>query len=141
MTKKSFQEFKQDLVKYKLSLITELKDVKLEISYGYANGCGSSAAWFDFVPDTNYGVDISSACHNHDIKWSRAKCYQDLIDANKCFKEDLEKIVVKESSKYMLWFRRRRNKKYFLAVRVLGTASYATDRGFDILNTGVISYE
>ncbi len=131
MIKKSFQEYKNDLVKYKLSLLNELNNPRLEKSYQYANGCGAESAFFDYVPDTNYTVDVSSACHNHDIKWKRAKSYDDLIKANKEFKEDLDKIVTKESNRFMLWFRLRRNIKYFLAVKHLGTDNYADERGFN----------
>lgn len=130
MKKKSFSEYRHDIAKYKLSLLNRINDPLLVLDYKYANGCGSATAWFDFVPDTNWGVDISSPCHSHDIKWEKAQCYFDLIIANIELKEDLDKIVKAESNSFMYFFRERRNDKYYYFVRVVGTDDYAKERGF-----------
>lgn len=126
MKKKTLIEFKNDIRKYKLSL--NLADSKLATVYSYANGCGAKDGIN--VPDTIYGIDISSACHIHDIKWVLATCYTDLLIANSEFTQDLKNICDKESNWFTGYFRRLRIATYSYSVDEWGTKAYAVERGF-----------
>ena len=95
----------------------------------YANGCGAKNGIK--VPPTIWGVNISPACQLHDIDWEIATCYQDLLDANERFDNNLKKITDYESANdIMRWIRRSRISKFVSAVELLGTENYAEERGF-----------
>ena len=91
----------------------------------HCNGCGSKGGVK--FPDTMWGVDIEAACNIHDIGWARAKTYEDLVEANEVFDNNLKKIVDAESNSFTVWFRRMRVAKYVSAVELKGTDTYAKE--------------
>ena len=124
--KKSILAFRADIIKYGLSLDPYTSN--LTSLYQYANGCGAKDG-ID-VPDTIWGVDVSSACHVHDIMWMQAECYPDLIAANNEFVVNLKKICDLESNTFTGYFRRLRIATYSYGVDEFGTRDYAIERGF-----------
>ncbi|MCU7836521.1 MAG: hypothetical protein KZQ83_14890 [gamma proteobacterium symbiont of Taylorina sp.] len=122
---KSLVEFLYDIEKYDL----DVSDIKnLQVAYSYANGCGSSFK----VPTTMWGLNIESACILHDIRWTIAKCWADLVEANQKFKRDLKRIIKLASNWFMTRLRYTRAFLYSSIVKVFGTRSYAKKRDFDL---------
>lgn len=129
--KKSFQQFRVDIHKYKLSLMHLLNDELLEHYYKYqANGCGAKNG--RKFPNTMWGVDVQSACHCHDISWHLSTCYQDLVDADDKFPADLKRITDYHSNVFTSWVRRLRIATYSWGVDRVGLEVYATERGFEL---------
>jgi len=96
----------------------------------HANGCGAKDSFK--VPNTIWGVDIEPACQLHDIGWELAQSYQDLIDVNEQFDNNLKKITDYESANdFTRGIRRLRIAKFILAVELIGTENYAIERGFE----------
>ena len=123
----TFDDFWADVCLYKLELGLKHFDYKTGIKY--ANGCGAKGN-IKF-PDNMYFVSIISACIIHDIEWYNAKSYQDLLDSNERFDNNLKKICDTESMNDLTrWFRRMRIAKYVSGVELYGTGSYAEERGF-----------
>lgn len=123
---KSLDEYISDQSKYQLN--TQGLGT-LIISFKYANGCGSKGNQ-KFLK-TIWGVNIESTCIGHDIRWELAENYDDLIEANEIFDNDLKKICDQESNWFTRPIRRMRIAKYISAVELYGTNSYAQKRGFD----------
>jgi len=123
----TFDDFWADVCLYKLEL--GFKYHEYENGIKYANGCGAKGG-IKF-PDTMYYISVISACIIHDIDWYKATCYQDLLDANERFDNNLKKICDRDSMNDLTkWFRRMRIAKYVSGVELYGTESYAKDRGF-----------
>ena len=125
-TKKSFDAFWFDLIKYRLKFPTTEAEARL--AYKYTNGCGSMDG--ASVPNTIGFVSVESACHKHDIKWGVATCYQDLLDANDEFTGDIKRICDYESNWFTNFLRRQIIALWSYGVDKLGTDSYARKRGF-----------
>lgn len=122
----TFGEFWNDVSKYKLE--TKYEYPELKIGFQYANGCGAKGG-IKF-PGTMWGLKIISACIIHDIEWALSKSYEDLLTANRNFKKNLLKII-KAGSLFLLWpVRRLRVLWYTMGVELVGTKSYAVERGF-----------
>jgi len=87
------------------------------------NGCGAKEGIN--VPDTFYGLSITEACDIHDYMYHMGKTIKDKEEADRVFLNNLLRIVNKESKCCVLKFlRRRRAKKYYLAVKILGGPAY-----------------
>jgi len=122
---KSLELFKLDIEKYGLNYKSE----NLRLDYSYANGCGAKGG-IPFPP-TMWFVNIESACIIHDIEWQLAQNYQELLDANENFDNNLKLITDYESlNDATRWIRRMRISKYVTGVELKGTDSYALERGF-----------
>lgn len=62
-----------------------------------------------------------------------AVCYQDLLDANERFDNNLKIITDSRSgNNFMRWLRRSRVAKYVSGVELIGTDAYAKERDFVI---------
>lgn len=123
----NFEELWYDIQYYNLESCLKYHQLKNGIKY--ANGCGSKEG-IKF-PDTIYFTSIISSCIIHDIEWEKSECYQDLLDANERFDNNLKKITDKESiNNIMRWFRRLRIAKYVSGVELVGTKAYAIERKF-----------
>jgi len=123
----NFEEFWGDVNIYLLDSCLKYHQLKRGIQY--ANGCGAKGG-IKF-PDTMYFVIIIAACIIHDIEWKLAKTFQDLLDANERFDDNLKKIIVAESqNELMVWLRNQRAAKYITGVEREGTVTYAIERGF-----------
>jgi len=123
----TFEQFIADIQHYKLNTIVKNSE-KLRVSFKYANGCGSKGGVH--FPSTIWGVNIESACNIHDIEWQMAKNFSGLIKANENFDNNLKLICDKKSNSFTAWFRRMRIAKYVSGVELVGTDSYAIERGF-----------
>lgn len=123
---KSYNRFIIDIKKYGLKLI-EVKNKK--VAFGCTNGCGSKGG-FKF-PSFFLLICIIVACHIHDIEWTLAKSYKDLIKANENFDNNL-KLITDYESKYewSAWFYRQLISYYISGVERIGTPIYAKERGF-----------
>lgn len=123
----TLEEFTEDVAKYDLDIS---KIINISVAFLYANGCGAKGGMK--FPSTMWFVSIIAACIIHDIDWALAKCYQDLLDGNERFDNNLKKICDKESLYDITrWARRMRIAKYVNGVELHGTESYAKERGFD----------
>ena len=124
---RTFDDFWNDICTYKLE--TKYKHAELKRGFKYANGCGAKGG-ID-VPDSIWLINISSACNIHDIEWELSKDYNDLVDANRRFSNNLKKITDYESmNNVMRWLRRYRVSTYVSAVDLVGIENYAIERGF-----------
>lgn len=127
----TYDQLCEDIATYKLE--TCLKPFELRNGIKYANGCGAKGG--AKFPDTMYLISIISACTLHDIEWKLSETYQDLLDANERFDNNLKKICDQESmNDLMRWLRRSRIHKYVDGVELVGTDSYAKERGFENKN-------
>lgn len=125
----TFDELWNDICTYKLD--SHLKFHELKKGIKYANGCGAKGG--TKFPDTMYLILIISACIIHDIEWKLAKSYQDLLDANERFDNNLKKITDKRSlNDIMRLLRRSRIQKYVSGVELVGTVNYAIERDFEL---------
>jgi len=123
----TYNDFLDNIIKYDLDIL-EIHSLKL--SFSYSNGCGAKGGVR--FPSTIWFVNIEAACNLHDIRWKEAHNYQDLLDANEQFDNDLKKICDSESLfNITRWLRRLRIAKYVSGVELYGTESYAQERGFD----------
>ncbi len=120
-------DLRKQMVKY--NLVYKYECLKMLANISHANGCGAKGG-IKF-PDTMYFVNVSAACCIHDIEWELAEHYQDLLDANERFDNNLKSITDAESSNnLMTWLRRSRISKYVSGVELVGTDAYAEERGF-----------
>lgn len=81
-----------------------------------SNGAGPKGFGL-LVPDTLWGLDITLAADVHDYMYQKdsGKELADWI-----FYQNMLSIIRKEGG-WLEWFRERRAKKYYLAVKVFGT--------------------
>lgn len=91
------------------------------------NGCGSKGG-ID-VPDTMYGLSVTKSCDIHDFMWYYAKSIDDLHEANDIFYDNM-KSEIKNGSWWFRGVRYIRAHTYYRAVSLIGTESYARERGF-----------
>ena len=122
----AYSKFVTDIDKYDLSHIP----VTYNQFTNMCNGCGSKGG-FKF-PSTMWLVNIEVACNIHDVDWSKAQCWSDLLKANERFDNNLKIICDDESNWFMIPIRRQRIAKYVTGVELYGTVGYALERGFDI---------
>ncbi len=87
------------------------------------NGCGSSQAKFDFIPDTMYLLNISEACDIHDYMYHVGITEEDKMEADRRFLSNLLRII-NTAGGFLRWFRRRRALKYYEAVVELGGPAF-----------------
>ena len=123
---KTIVQLVQDIEKYSLSAPS------YSMIYDYhecANGCGAKNGLK--FPKTMWFVNIEATCYIHDIRWELATCYQDLVEANEEFDDNLKRICDQESNWFMKRVRRQRLAKYINEVELIGLPSYAKERGFN----------
>ena len=87
------------------------------------NGCGSSNAKFDFVPDTIYGLDISQACKVHDWMYHFGQTNEDKEKADRSFRNNLIRLI-DERGGFLRPLRRWRAGTYYLAVDRYGGPAF-----------------
>ena len=90
------------------------------------NGCGAKDG-ID-VPDTMWGLSITSACNVHDWMFNEGKTLADFYFANAVLIMNLAIIIVTEGSKWLAPLRLARATKYFLAVQELGQDAYWVEK-------------
>jgi len=113
------------LLKMTMNLYVPLSYTTATLSQRSAicNGCGSSKAKFDFVPDTIYGLCITAACHIHDWMYHEGKTIEDKKEADRAFLNNLIRIIDNHGG-LLKFLRRRRARKYYLAVKYFGGPAY-----------------
>ena len=97
-------------------------NVKLSI----CNGCGAKDGVK--VPDTMWGLNISSACNIHDWMFSEGKSLSDFYFANAVFIMNLAIIITANGSKWLAPLRLARATKYFIAVQELGQDAFWVEK-------------
>lgn len=126
----TFEEFLRHVYEYNLDF-SKRTNKELKHAFSYCNGCGSKGGII--FPSTMYLVNIEPACNLHDMDWEEAKDWYDLVSANHRFRLNMEKIIdIESSNKFMIYLRSKRMFKYYNAVKLIGTYSYAKERGFQI---------
>lgn len=80
-----------------------------------SNGCGSSQARFDFIPDTMYGLDISLACDYHDLMYRDGKTERDKEVADAFFLVNMLHLINRRGGP-LRHFRRLRALSYYSGV-------------------------
>jgi len=84
------------------------------------NGCGPQG-FFSIIPDTLYGLRVTSACNPHDWDYSEGKSLKDKHRADKWFLVNLNRIINRGTKKkWLKRLRQRRAKTYYLAVSKCG---------------------
>ena len=94
---------------------------------GICNGCGSSKAKFDFVPDSIYGLTIKPACHVHDFQYYKGKTIEDKQEADRRFLNNMLRLIEADISrlrKIIKPLMRRRALKYYEAVNAFGGTAF-----------------
>jgi len=123
----TFDEFWDDIIEYSLELNYKYHEYKS--TFKQANGCGAKGSIK--VPDHFLWLYITATCNIHDIEWHLAKNHDDLIKANQRWRRNMEKIIDQKSANWlMVRLRRRLAYRYYTEVKMIGTNSYAKDRGF-----------
>jgi len=87
------------------------------------NGCGSSKAKFDFVPDTILGLSVKEACNIHDWMYSFGSNLADKEQADRVMLNNCLRIINTKGGVLMRW-RRVRAKEYHLSVKYFGGPAY-----------------
>ena len=91
------------------------------------NGCGTSGWKGRLVPDTIWGLNITEVCNIHDWMYyfGRGRYGQALAD-------DIMLVnmhaMISEGTWWLRWLRRRRAKKYYLAVKWFGKRAYMENK-------------
>jgi hypothetical protein len=99
----------------------------LEI-FKLTNGCGSSEAKFDFVPDHIWGLPIGEACNIHDWCYHFGQIEDDRKDADDMLLRNLLKLVEQKSCWLLKYPRRLRCMTYYSAVRDFGAEAFWADK-------------
>lgn len=93
------------------------------------NGCGPGGWKLDLVPDTIYGLDVSAACNIHDWMYHEGETLADKAAADRVLLNNLLRIINHETRFAPLrWLRRRRARKYYLAVKAFGGPAFWADK-------------
>ena len=87
------------------------------------NGCGAANAKFDFVPDTNYGLDLNPACKPHDWEYYYGTTEEDKRRGDGLFYTNQIRLVQAYGG-WLQWPRERRSLKYYLVVKHLGHSAF-----------------
>lgn len=90
-----------------------------------SNGCGSSKARFDYVPDSIFGVSITEACRIHDYMYSVGKTLDDKYQADLIFLSNMLVLVERNTSWwYPTTIARNLVLKYYEAVVYFGEPAF-----------------
>jgi len=89
------------------------------------NGCGPGGWKLDIVPDTIYGLDISSACDIHDYMYTVGLELADKEEADRVFLNNMLRLIQANSSCWLLRkLRRQRARTYYEAVSHFGGPAF-----------------
>ena len=88
---------------------------------GKVGGCGPGVLGDRLIPDTVYGICITNACMIHDWCYRFVETTQDQATADMMFLHNMLVIIHQKSkSKVLLFLRKLRVYKYYLAVSEFG---------------------
>lgn len=123
----TFNEFWEEVCKYNLETAHPKQNIK--VTFSCANGCGAKGG-INF-PNSFLWLSIETACNNHDIDWKLAENYENLVKANHRFRRNMEKIIDIDSANWLMKrIRYHFMNRYYTEVKMLGTRTYAKQRGF-----------
>lgn len=90
-----------------------------------ANGCGTAGWKGTLVPDTIYGLRVTSACNIHDWMYHYGNTLADKDEADRVFLNNLLRLINGSTRCGLLrTLRRRRALKYYHAVRLAGGPAF-----------------
>ena len=90
-----------------------------------SNGCGSAQAAIDFVPDTNFLLDISAACDIHDVGYYLGGLKEDKYISDLFLLINNLQIIRQHGGNIIITtFRYSRAIKYFYTVDYFGDDSF-----------------
>lgn len=124
-----------DIIKYKLDT-GNIGDIRSK--FIHANGCGSKGGYK--FPSSFLRVYIESTCSLHDMMWELAESYDDLVEANEIFDNNLKRVCDAESMVVMRWIRRQMISYYISGVELVGTPAEARKRNFEKTDKNDIDY-
>ena len=91
-----------------------------------AHGCGPGRGWKEWiVPENVWGLPITLACKIHDFMYYEGACIEDKNIADRAFLNNMLRIV-EDKTRYgwLKFLRRRRVRKYYLAVKHFGGPAF-----------------
>ena len=87
------------------------------------NGCGSSLATFDFIPDRIWGLVITEVCNIHDLMYLLGTTEEDKIEADLVMLINLI-ILINDYGGFLEILRYSRAMKCYQGVHFKGAASF-----------------
>lgn len=88
-------------------------------------GCGPGGFGDYLVPDTIWGLSIKPSCSIHDWMYRWGVTLEDKEQADRVFLNNmLRQILNGDTGRLTRWLRRRRARKYYLAVKWWGAPAY-----------------
>lgn len=100
------------------------REASPELIAKVCNGCGSSKARLDFVPDKFWGLDVTPACNIHDWMYHEGHD-KGLADAT--FLANMA-ILAAQGSAWLIIPRLHMACRYFLAVYFCGASSFGGEQ-------------
>jgi len=97
------------------------------------NGCGAAnGGWKNkLIPETIYGLNIKECCQIHDFMYFFGVSKYGKILADKVFLTNMYRLIA-DGNYWLRFLRRRRAKKYYLAVKFFGKKAYMSNKeGFN----------
>jgi len=105
------------------------------------NGCGAGGWKIDLVPNTLYGLDVTSACNIHDYMYYAGMTNEDKNEADRVFLNNMIRLIdagvradsnspllMRRLKKTLRIFRRRRAYAYYFAVKKFGGPAFWQDK-------------
>ena len=92
------------------------------------NGCGSSKAKIDFVPDTVWFLSIKAACHVHDFGYHVGRTIEDKNKEDRRMLNNIIRLVNLRSGWLLKKLRLLRARTYYNMVRLFGGPYFWGDR-------------
>lgn len=130
MVDQEFNKFWNECMEHNLERVYPKHKYYEAFSRREVNGCGAKGG-ID-VPDNLLGMSITTDCNIHDTEWLFAENYFDLVDANQRLRRNIEKkIGFYSANRFMIWLRMKILHHYYDAVKLIGTPSYAKEKGFE----------
>lgn len=91
----------------------------------YCNGCGAAGSWFR-PPKRIYGTLIVYACIIHDWQYSFGHCHEDKQEADRVFRNNMNRLITRDSVK---WYKPTRLQRirvniYYKAVKDFGGEAF-----------------
>lgn len=88
-------------------------------------GCGPGGVGDYLVPDTMYGLSVKLACQIHDWQYHYGVTFQDKINADMNFKDNMVRIIKAQNSfGFIENLRLRRAQTYYEMVKNFGGPAY-----------------
>lgn len=99
--------------------------------FAATSGCGTARAKYDFVPDNLWGLYIGQACYIHDWRYREGKTNLDREIADREFRDNMLKIVERESHGFLKPLRRRRAFTLYKRVVKRGEPAFLANKNLE----------